>query len=87
MRNRSSQRDRILRRLEEREGRWVPLYEILPLAAQYGARLFELRRMGYRIENRVERCNGVVRSWFRLVAPQVQPELFAEEREILVGRP
>ncbi len=65
-----SQRDRILRLLQEREGRWVPLYEILPLAAQYGARLLELRREGYIIENRLQRSNGRVRSCFRLLAPQ-----------------
>ncbi len=87
MRNRSSQRDRIFRLLEEREGQWVPLYEILPLAAQYNARIKELRDAGYRIQNRTEHRNGAVHSWFRLVAAQVQPELFAEEREILVGRP
>ncbi len=77
-----SQRDRILRLLQEREGRWVPLYEILPLAAQYDARILELRRQleprGYVIESRVVHSNGRVRSCFRLLPPQpAQGELFA----------
>ena len=87
MRARSTQRDRIFQLLLEGEGRWIPLYEILPLAAQYNARIKELRDAGHMIQNRTEHRNGTIYSWFRLVAPQVQPTLFAEEREILVVRP
>ncbi len=84
MRSRITQRERILQLLQEREGQWVPLYEITALAAQYGARIKELRDAGHRIQNRTERRNGMVCSWFRLVPAKVQPPLFAEDREILV---
>lgn len=76
-----TQRERLLRLLEENCGRWVDLPSILGLGvAQYGARIYELRRelqpKGYRIENRTERKDGAVHSWFRLVPPRVQDGLF-----------
>jgi hypothetical protein len=49
----STQRGRILGLLIEAKGGWVPLTSILELGvAQYNARLFELRRLGFKIENR-----------------------------------
>ena len=48
-------------------GEWVPLPQILAIAAQYNARLYALRRVGYRIENRTELAGGRRLSWFRLV--------------------
>ena len=81
MRNRTTQRQQILQLLQEREGQWVPLYEILPLAAQYSARIHELRTEGYEIKNRTEHRNGAVHSWFRLVVPKEQGKLFEAERE------
>jgi hypothetical protein len=43
------------------------LPEILALGiAQYSARIFELRGMGFRIENRRERVDGVLHTYFRL---------------------
>ena len=75
MKSRGSQRDRILRLLQEREGEWIPLYEITPLAAQYSARVHELRKLGYRIENKTQHHNGQVWSWFRLIEPG-QAQLF-----------
>ena len=70
-----TQRDRLLRLLEEHAGHWVDLPRILELGiAQYNSRIWELRRElepeGYRIESRVVRSNGRVRSWFRLLPPQ-----------------
>ncbi len=70
-----TQRERLLRLLEEHSGCWVDLPRILDLRiAQYGARIRELRRelepKGYRIENRVLRSNGRVSSCFRLLPPQ-----------------
>lgn len=60
----SSQRDRLLALLESRLREWVPLPRILDLGiAQYNARIYELRRLGHRIENKQEGD----RSWFRLV--------------------
>src|SRR5438874_2056209 len=51
--SRNSQRGRILRLLIEARGGWVSLPEILALGiAQYNARVFELRGLGLKIENR-----------------------------------
>jgi hypothetical protein len=52
-------------------GAWVELPKILALGiAQYNSRLFELRRMGFRIENRREGKH----SWFRLVTGPTVPD-------------
>jgi hypothetical protein len=64
--NAKTQRARILRLLIDARGGWVPLPQIIACAAQYNARIFELRRMGYSIENRTDRVDGVRHSWFRL---------------------
>ena len=68
----STQRGRILRLLIEARGREVPLQEIAACAAQYNARVFELRRLGFRIENRTKEVSGVKQSWFRLVSSPAQ---------------
>ena len=81
MRSRTTQRQRILQLLQEREGQWVPLYEILPLAAQYSARIHELRTAGYEIRNRIEHRNGTVHTWFMLIVPKEQKRLFESELE------
>ncbi len=78
MRSRTTQRQRILQLLQEREGQWIPLYEITPLAAQYSARIFELRGAGHIIDNHTRHVNGVVHSWFRLTLPTAQEKLFAD---------
>jgi hypothetical protein len=64
-----TQRAAILRLLMNARGAWVPLPEILALGcAQYNARIFELRRLGFQIESRTKRAGEVRHSWFRLVA-------------------
>jgi|ERR1039458_984177 hypothetical protein len=63
----SSQRARILGRLIAAHGAEVPLSEISSLAAQYNARIWSLRKMGFKIVNRTEEVDGVRRSWFRLI--------------------
>jgi len=64
----STQRSRILQLLDNARGEWVPLPEILDLGiAQYNSRILELRRLGFRIENRKERHDGKILSSFRLV--------------------
>ncbi len=63
-----TQRTRILRRLIDARGGWAPLPEIMACAAQYNARILELRRRGFNIENRTEHKNGARHSWFRLIA-------------------
>lgn len=69
----NTQRSKILGLLIAARGQWVPLSEISACACQYGARIFEARRLGFRIENRTKEIDGVRRSWFRLVPVQVEP--------------
>ena len=66
--DRKTQRARILRVLIEARGAWVPLPEIMACAAQYNARIFELRSRGIVIENRTKKAAGVRNSWFRIVS-------------------
>jgi hypothetical protein len=88
----------ILRLLIEARGAWVPLPQIIACAAQYSARVCELRKQGFRIENRTERQpDGARHSWFRLVrgdtrfnptpkpAPVEQPSW--EDRPRVTGLP
>ena len=81
-----TQRARLLQLLIEARGCEVPLPQILDLKiSQYGSRILELRRLGFRITNRTEIISGVVRSYFRLELGQ-QPTLFdlgAPERSYL----
>jgi hypothetical protein len=64
--SRSTQRGKILKLLIATRGGWVPLPTIADCAAQYNARIFELRRLGFRITNRTQLVNGTKHSWFRL---------------------
>ena len=68
----STQRERIFNLLICAQGDWVPLLEIAACAAQYNARIFELRRFGFRIENRTKEIDGARHSWFRLVSSPAQ---------------
>jgi hypothetical protein len=82
--NAKTQRGRILRRLIDARGAWVPLPEIMACAAQYNARVLELRRVGFRIENRIEHIDGERHSWFRLkrgAAPGVSGERALSDHE------
>lgn len=63
---RATQRGEILGLLIAARGEWVPLATITDCAAQYNARIFELRRLGFRIANRTRLVNGTKHSWFRL---------------------
>src|ERR1700723_851353 len=56
---------RILGRLIAAHGAEVPLCEISSLAAQYNARIWSLRKIGFKIVNPTEERDGVRRSWFR----------------------
>jgi hypothetical protein len=68
-----TQRAEILRLLIAARGGWVPLPQIMACAAQYNARVFELREQGFSIENRTERVDGARHSWFRLVTSPAAP--------------
>jgi hypothetical protein len=63
-----SQKEEILELLRSRKGQWVPLPELLSIAAQYGARVMELRRAGFDIANKTERVGRMTHSWFMLVS-------------------
>jgi hypothetical protein len=64
------QRNRILQVLAAAHGDWVPLPQIATLAAQYNARIFELRHLGHVIKNKTEVLAGVRHSWYRLIPVQ-----------------
>jgi len=86
-----TQRARILSLLLDAHGGEIPLTEILALGiAQYNARIFELRRTGFDIRNRVEEIDGVRQSWYWLIrgeraskpdAPRPAPQ-FSSPREL-----
>jgi hypothetical protein len=71
---RKTQSAAILRLLIEAHSGWVPLPEIMACAAQYNSRIHSLRGLGFVIENKTERVNGVRHSWFRLVNSPAQSE-------------
>ena len=76
MPQRANQCERLLKLLRENCGEWVGLPKILDLRiSQYSARVHELRKLGYRIENKTQHHNGQVWSWFRLIEPG-QAQLF-----------
>jgi hypothetical protein len=63
----STQRCQLLALFFAAPGREIALPEPLALGiAQYNARIFELRRLGFRIENWTNAIAGVRHSWFRL---------------------
>lgn len=76
MKSWNTQRARVLRLLEENNNQWVPSYELAAIALQYNARVYELRKQGYLIQNKVQDVNGQVRGAFRLVSAGGQASLF-----------
>jgi hypothetical protein len=64
--SRNTQRAKILAELVSAQGEWVPLLRITQHAAQYNARVYELRRMGFTIQSKTRDVNGARHSWFRL---------------------
>jgi hypothetical protein len=77
--NAKSQRSKILRLLLDRND-WVPSPEIAALAQQYNSRIFELRALGFVIENKTMDTDTGRHSWFRLVrTPTPEPELPAKK--------
>ncbi len=83
-----TQRGRILELLIAARGDWVPLPALLECAAQYSARIHELRALGFRIENRRERSvAGITHSWFRLLAAPTTERLEKAREWISAARP
>ena len=65
--SRATQRSKILQLLTAARGAWVPLPQIVECAAQYNARIFELRRMGFRIPApRSKIVDGQKHTWYRI---------------------
>ena len=83
---RASQRSQILGLLIAAHGDWVSLLSIKAKACQYNARILELRRLGFRIVNRIREVDGVRMSWFRLesVPPAVRPKVDAPQQSEVV---
>ena len=68
------QRSQVLEKLINARGGRVPLPEILACAAQYNSRIFDLRKLGFRIVNERERVNGQIHTWFRLISGPNTPD-------------
>ena len=84
-----TQRGRILALLVEARGQWVSGPQIFGLAAQYSARIHELRALGFQIENKTATAADHQRhSWFRLVPNQLrpQPSQRAIQQPLFAGR-
>lgn len=64
--DRKGQRQRILDVLLAAHGQEVPSVALSRISLQYGARVKELRELGFRIVNRTERRGGQVYGYFRL---------------------
>ena len=90
---RPTQTERLVELLRRRSPAWVPLAEILETRiSQYNARLFSARHeLSLNIENRTERIDGVVHSWYRLVeeksattaeTPTETPSLFPDRQPV-----
>lgn len=55
-------------------------------APQYNARIFELRRLGFQIQNKIREIGGKRLSWFRILsAPAVGSDARPKERTKDVG--
>jgi hypothetical protein len=68
------QAQRILKKLQEYEGRWVPLPEILAMfIGSYTRRLTEIRRAGYNVELKNEWDGRTRHTAYRLIK---QKEMF-----------
>jgi hypothetical protein len=65
---RKNQRQRILDLLIAAHGQEVPSVALSHISLQYGARVKELRSLGFRIPNRTERHAGKVYGYFHLEA-------------------
>ena len=64
--SKKTQRQRILDLLLSARGRDVPSLALSRISLQYGARVKELRGLGFKIQNRTERRSGKVCGYFRL---------------------
>jgi hypothetical protein len=68
-----TQEERILWLLHAAWPEWTPAPVLARISLQYGARIFSLRRKGWKIANKVETKNGVKHGSFRLATPGTFP--------------
>lgn len=68
-----SQRQRILDLLLGAKGQEVPSVALSRISLQYGARVKELRELGFRISNRTVRRAGKVHGYFHLELGNAPP--------------
>jgi hypothetical protein len=66
-------RQAILDRLVAERGGWVPAIELSRLSIQYSARIHEIRKLGFAVENRTEHVAGKVHGFYRLALGVSQP--------------
>ena len=59
------QRDKMRNLFVRNPFTWIPLPEIMKIAAQYNARVYDLRREGMNIINKKKRVDGIDHSWFK----------------------
>ena len=67
--NAPSQKHEILRTLRRQRGKWVPVIDLMEASGslRVGARIYDLRRAGLRIENRCENSGKMRHSSYRLL--------------------
>ena len=74
----NTQRQQLLAELKAVAPDWLPLVRVMEVGGpQYNARIFELRALGYRIENRQEGDH----SWFRLLVNPPPPVTLQAESQ------
>jgi hypothetical protein len=78
----SSQKARIAWKLHAAYPNWVPAPSLAAVSLQYSARIFELRREGWQIDNKVEvQPDGTKHGFFRLAQPMTYPNP-SDKREL-----
>ncbi len=60
-----TQTEEMKKLFELRPFQWIPLPSLMKIAAQYNARISELRGDGMNIKNKTEKVNGKKHSWYR----------------------
>jgi hypothetical protein len=73
--SRNTQRAKVLGRLIEARGEEIPAPELARIGGlQFQTRIWEIRhKLGIEVENRTERRDGQVLSWYRLVPNATAP--------------
>lgn len=73
------QRNNIRQLFLTRPNTWIPLPEIMKFAAQYNARLYELRKEGLDIRNQTKVISGIKHSWY-MFTPKTQNQYTTDNK-------